>query len=46
MPKTDYISKRIVKLVNVLVFLLVVYTSNSTCIWLMYQPEFPEVAKN
>ncbi len=30
--------------VNVLALMLVMQTANSACIWLAYQPEFPEEA--
>lgn len=36
--------KGIMKCLNVLALLLVIQTANSACIWVAYQPEFPEAA--
>lgn len=36
--------KGIMKGLNVLALLLVMQTANSACIWVAYQPEFPEAA--
>ena len=36
--------KGIMKGLNVLALLLVLQTANSACIWVAYQPEFPEAA--
>lgn len=36
--------KGIMVLVNAVALLLVKQTANSACIWLAYQPEFPEEA--
>lgn len=36
--------KGIIALVNAVALLLVKQTANSACIWLAYQPEFPEEA--
>ena len=31
--------------VNAMAMMLVVQTANSACVWIVHQPEFPEVAK-
>lgn len=36
--------KGVMKCLNVLALLLVMQTANSACIWVAYQPEFPEAA--
>lgn len=36
---------KIMECVNKLVLLFVAQTANSACIWVMYQPEFPEEAR-
>lgn len=37
-------SKGLMKCLNVLALFLVIQTANSVCIWVAYQPKFPEVA--
>lgn len=34
----------VIKCLNFLALLLVMQTANSACIWVAYQPEFPEEA--
>ena len=31
--------------INAMSMLMVVQTANSACVWIVHQPEFPEVAK-
>ncbi|MDD6057089.1 MAG: cyclic lactone autoinducer peptide [Clostridiales bacterium] len=40
----EFFEKGMLKCVNALALLLVRQTANSACIWVAYQPEFPEVA--
>lgn len=42
--KQKNFGKGIMKCLNVLALLLVMQTANSACIWVAYQPEFPEAA--
>lgn len=42
--KQKKFGKGIMKCLNVLALLLVMQTANSACIWVAYQPEFPEAA--
>ena len=35
----------ILKIINLLAMLMVVQTANTACIWVVYQPEFPDEAK-
>ena len=35
----------ILKIINLLAMLMVVHTANTACIWVVYQPEFPDEAK-
>lgn len=44
MKTKKYFGKGIMKLFNALALLLVMQTANSACIWVAYQPEFPEEA--
>lgn len=37
-------SKGLMKCLNVLALFLVIQTANSACIWVAYQPKFPEAA--
>lgn len=39
-----FLNRSVMGCVNVLALLLVMQTANSTCIWVAYQPEFPEEA--
>ena len=34
----------ILKIINLLAMLMVVQTANTACIWVVYQPEFPDEA--
>ena len=38
------LNKHAFKFLNVMALMLVMQTSNATCIWLSYQPEFPNEA--
>ncbi len=44
MEVNKYFGKGVMKCLNVLALLLVTQTANSACIWVAYQPEFPEAA--
>ncbi len=38
------LKRMILRCVNVLAMLMVVQTANSTCVWVVHQPEFPTEA--
>lgn len=40
----EFLGKGIMGVLNAIALLLVRQTANSACIWLAYQPEFPEEA--
>lgn len=41
----NFLGKGIMGLINTFALFLVMQTANSACIWVAYQPEFPEEAK-
>lgn len=44
MKLKNYFEKGVMKCLNALALLLVRQTANSACIWVAYQPEFPQEA--
>lgn len=44
MTVKKFLSRGIMGMVNAFALLLVRQTANSVCIWVAYQPEFPEEA--
>lgn len=39
-----FLGKVVMKCLNLVAMVLVMQTANSACIWVAYQPEFPEEA--
>lgn len=39
------LEKVVLRCFNAMAIMLVVQTANSACVWIVHQPEFPEVAK-
>ena len=45
MKLKNMLKKVMLGCVNAMAMMLVVQTANSACVWIVHQPEFPEVAK-